>query len=98
MAESPIACMAAVHVAAAMHNVLALEMHSVDIPWWADLVRGLPKPLVKDGYIAVPNGPGLGITELNEELIAQKVNPAIPGIWEPTDDWNTEFSNDRIWS
>ena len=98
MAESPIACMAAVHTAAAMHNVLAMELHSVDIPWWADLVEGLPKPLVKDGFIAVPDTPGLGITGLNEELIAQKLNKDIPGIWEPTDEWNKEFSNDRIWS
>ena len=98
MAESPIACMAAVHVAAAMHNVLAMELHSVDVPWWQDLVEGLPRPLVKDGFITVPDGPGLGITGLNEELIAQKINPAIPGLWEPTDEWNTEFSNDRIWS
>ena len=98
MAESPIACMAAVHTAAAMHNVLAMELHSVDIPWWADLVEGLPKPLVKDGFIAVPDTPGLGITGLNEELIAKKINKDIPGIWEPTDEWNKEFSNDRIWS
>ena len=98
MAESPIACMAAVHVAAAMHNVLAMELHSVDIPWWQDLVEGLPKPLVKDGFITVPDGPGLGITGLNENLIAEKINPDIPGLWEPTDEWNTEFSNDRIWS
>ena len=98
MAESPIACMAAVHVAAAMHNVLAMELHSVDIPWWQDLVEGLPHPLVQDGFITVPDGPGLGITGLNEELIARKVNPSIPGLWEPTDEWNTEFSNDRIWS
>ncbi|MBP5539484.1 MAG: mandelate racemase/muconate lactonizing enzyme family protein [Bacteroidales bacterium] len=98
MAESPIACMAAVHAAAAMHNVLAMELHSVDIPWWQDLVNGLPKPLVKDGYIEVPNTPGLGIESLNEELIAEKINPAIPGLWESTDDWNQEFSNDRIWS
>lgn len=98
MAESPIACMAAVHAAAAMHNVLAMELHSVDIPWWQDLVEGLPKPLVKDGFIQVPDAPGLGITGLNEELIAEKINPDIPGLWEPTDEWNTEFSNDRIWS
>lgn len=98
MAESPIGAMAAVHVAAAMHNVLAMELHSVDVPWWQDLVNGLPRPLVKDGFITVPDGPGLGIESLNEELIAEKINPAIPGLWEPTDEWDTEFSNDRIWS
>ena len=98
MAESPIACMAAVHVAAAMHNVLAMELHSVDVPWWQDLVKGLPTPLVENGFIKVPDGPGLGITELNEELIAEHINPDIPGVWEPTDEWDKEFSNDRIWS
>jgi L-alanine-DL-glutamate epimerase-like enolase superfamily enzyme len=98
MAESPIAAMAAVHTAAAMHNVLAMELHSVDIPWWKDLVNGLPDPLVKDGYITVPNTPGLGIESLNEALIAKHINKNIPGLWEPTDEWNQEFSNDRIWS
>ena len=98
MAESPIACMADVHVAAAMHNVLAMELHSVDVPWWADLVKGLASPLVENGFIKVPDGPGLGITELNEELIAEHINPDIPGIWEPTDEWDKEFSNDSIWS
>ena len=98
MAESPVACMAAVHAAAAMHNVLAMELHSVDVPWWQDLVKGLPKPLVQDGYITVPDTPGLGIEALNEELIAEHVHPEIPGLWEPTDEWNSEFSNDRIWS
>ena len=98
MAESPIACMADVHVAAAMHNVLAMELHSVDVPWWQDLVKGLPEPLVKDGFITVPDTPGLGIEALNEELIAEHINPDIPGLWESTDEWNKEFSNDRIWS
>ena len=98
MAESPIACMAAVHVAAAMHNILAMELHSVDVPWWQDLIKGIPKPLVQDGFIKVPDGPGLGIPELNEELIAEKADPDVPGIWGPTDEWDSEFSNDRIWS
>ena len=98
MAESPIAALAAIHTAVAMHNVLAMELHSVDIPWWQDLVNGPEKPFVKDGFITVPNTPGLGIESLNEALIAEHINPAIPGIWEPTDAWNTEFSNDRIWS
>lgn len=98
MAESPIACMAAVHVAAAMHNVLAVEFHSVDVPWWEDMVKGIPKPLIQNGFIRVPDKPGLGIESLNEELLAEHVNPDIPGIWESTEEWNKEFANDRIWS
>lgn len=98
MAESPVACMAAVQTAAAMHNVLALEFHSVDVPWWKDIVKGLPDPLIKDGFIQVPNKPGLGFDELNEELIREHINKDIPGMWEDTSAWDREFSNDRLWS
>ena len=98
MAESPVACMAAVHVAAATRNFLALEVHSVDVPWWEDLVTGLPKPLIQNGHIKVPNAPGLGIEGLNEDLIKEKLHSDFPGAWAPTDQWDKEWSNDRIWS
>ncbi|PAW78534.1 MAG: mandelate racemase [Verrucomicrobia bacterium Tous-C9LFEB] len=98
MAESPIACMAAVHVAAATNNFLALEVHSVDVPWWEDLVKGLPKPLIQNGYIQVPNAPGLGIESLNEELIAEKIHPDFPEAWGSTEQWDKEWANDRQWS
>jgi len=98
MAESPVACLAAVHTAAAMHNVLALEFHSVDVPWWADMVTGIDNPIFKDGFIKVPEKPGLGFDDLNEEVLREHINPNIPGYFEPTDEWNQEFSNDRIWS
>jgi gluconate/galactonate dehydratase len=98
MAESPIGCMAAVHSAAATENFLALEYHSVDIPWWDDLANGLPKPLVKDGYIEIPDSPGLGIESLNDEVIQKHLHPDLPGLWEPTDAWDHEYSHDRLWS
>ena len=98
MAESPVACMAAVHVAAATRNFLALEVHSVDVPWWEDLVTGLPKPLIQNGHIKVPNAPGLGIEALNEDLIKEKLHSDFPDAWAPTDQWDKEWSNDRIWS
>ena len=98
MAESPVACLAAVHTAAAMHNVLALELHSVDIPWWKDIVTGIDGNLIENGFIKVPEKPGLGFDGLNEELIKQHIDEKIPGFFESTDEWNTEFSNDRIWS
>ena len=98
MAESPIACMAAVHVAAATRNFTALEIHSVDVPWWEDLVMGLPKPLIKNGYIDVPNAPGLGIESLNEDLISQKLHSDFPEAWADTSEWDKEWSNDRRWS
>ena len=98
MAESPVACLAAVQTAAAMHNVLALEFHSVDVPWWADMVTGINNPIFENGFIKVPEKPGLGFDDLNEEVLRQHINPNIPGYFEPTDEWNKEFSNDRIWS
>lgn len=98
MAESPVGCLAAVQTAAAMNHVLALEFHSVDVPWWGDMVTSIPRPLFQNGFIKVPEKPGLGFDELNEEVLREHINPNIPGMWEPTDQWNQEFSNDRIWS
>jgi len=60
-AGTPVSFMANVHCAAATENFLALEHHSLEVPWWEDMVTGLPKPIVKDGFANVPNAPGLGI-------------------------------------
>ncbi|OXM87501.1 mandelate racemase/muconate lactonizing enzyme family protein [Paenibacillus rigui] len=99
MAESPIACLAAVHAAAATENFLALEYHSNDVDWWDDIIISkLPKPLLQNGFITVPDAPGLGIEDLNDEVIAQHLHPQIPGLWESTDSWNHFYGNDRLWS
>jgi L-alanine-DL-glutamate epimerase-like enolase superfamily enzyme len=94
-AGSPISCMANVHCAAATENFMVLENHSVDVPWWDDLVSGIGKPIVQKGFIAVPEGPGLGIT-LNDEAMKQHLLE--PGYFEPTEEWNKERSHDRLWS
>lgn len=98
MAESPIACMAAVHAAAAVQNVIAVEYHSVDCTWWNDIALGIDNPLIKDGFITVPDKPGLGIDELNEELIAEHMHVKYPEMWASSDEWNKEWANDRTWS
>ncbi len=98
MAESPIGCMAAVHVAAASENFLALEYHSADVPWWDDLVTGPYKPIVDAGFITVPDTPGLGIESLNDEVIREHLDPNQPGLWEPTERWDGEWSHARTWS
>lgn len=100
MAESPIACLAAAHVATATENFVALEYHSVGIDWWDDLVIGsrLPMPLVQNGFLTVADAPGLGIEALNDEVIARHLHPEIPGLWEPTEEWNPYWSSDRLWS
>lgn len=98
MAGSPIAALASVHCAAATENFLVLENHSVDEAKWNDLVTGLPNPLIQDGYIQVPETPGLGFSELNEEMIREHIDPDHPGYFEPTDEWDQERSHDRLWS
>ncbi len=97
-AGTPIACMAGVHAIAAMDNFLAMENHSVDVPWWDSLVEGVSKPIVDHGFINVPDKPGLGIT-LNEEAVKAHLAPG-ETLFPPSDQWNNEGNrvNDRIWS
>jgi L-alanine-DL-glutamate epimerase-like enolase superfamily enzyme len=96
-AGSPVSCMANVHCAAATENFLVLENHSVDVPWWSDLVNGVEKPIVNHGFITVPDKPGLGIT-LNDEAMKAHLMPNSGGYFEPTPDWDHERSHDRLWS
>jgi L-alanine-DL-glutamate epimerase-like enolase superfamily enzyme len=98
MAESPVACLAAVHAAAAMESFLALEYHAVDVPWWSDICAGPAKPIVRNGFIEVPSGAGLGIESLNDDVLAEHIHPQKPGLWKSTDEWNHEWPHDRTWS
>jgi L-alanine-DL-glutamate epimerase-like enolase superfamily enzyme len=95
-AGTPVSCMASVHCAAATQNFLALENHSLDVPWWSDLVEGVEKPIVHHGWIAVPEKPGLGIT-LNEEVVKEHLLPGT-SYFPPTPEWDKEKSWDRLWS
>jgi L-alanine-DL-glutamate epimerase-like enolase superfamily enzyme len=96
-AGSPISCMANVHCAAATENFLVLENHSVDVPWWSDLVDGVEKPVVNHGFVTVPDKPGLGVT-LNDAVMKEHLLPNSGGYFEPTEEWNKERSHDRLWS
>jgi len=95
-AGTPVSFMANVHCAAATENVVALEHHSVDIDWWEDLVTGIDKPLHADGFARVPEGPGLGI-ELNLDVVKEHLGRG-QELFAPTDEWNRDRSNDRLWS
>lgn len=97
MAGTPVCAMASVHCAAATSNFLVLENHSVDNPWWDEMVTGLPNPIIQDGHITVPDTPGLGI-ELNEEVIREHLHPDAPQYFPPTTEWDSERSHDRLWS
>ena len=95
-AGTPVSFMANIHCAAATENFIALEHHSVDVDWWEDLVTGIDKPLHKDGFAAVPETPGLGI-ELNLDVIKKHLSRG-QELFAPTDEWNRDRSNDRLWS
>ena len=96
MAESPIGFMAAVHAAAALKNVLAVEFHSVDHPEWYELVK--PAINLENGFMQVPDTPGLGIESLNEELVKKFAKADCDEPWEDTSSWDKEWANDREWS
>ncbi|HLN21636.1 MAG TPA: mandelate racemase/muconate lactonizing enzyme family protein [Bacteroidales bacterium] len=99
MAGSPVCFMANVHCAAATHNFLALEHHSVDSAWWSNLVTMTGnQPMVTKGFANVPlDSPGLGV-ELNEEEIRKHFYPKTTGYFDPTPDWDEKRSHDRLWS
>jgi L-alanine-DL-glutamate epimerase-like enolase superfamily enzyme len=64
--SSPLGMITAAHIMAAVPNFLVLEFHGRDIPWWEDLCDG-PKPYIRDGWMEVPELPGIGV-ELNDRV------------------------------
>jgi gluconate/galactonate dehydratase len=105
MAGSPILLFASVHCAAATENFLVLEHHDVDNPAYEGLVEGVPKPFLdKNGFVQVPDAPGLGVT-INEEAFKEMIRKNRRGggdpeklFFPPTEEWNNERSMDRPWS
>jgi L-alanine-DL-glutamate epimerase-like enolase superfamily enzyme len=99
MAGSPVCFMANVHCAAATQNFLALEHHSVDSPWWGNLVKMTgSQRMINKGFANVPlDSPGLGI-ELNEEEVKKHLSKDVKGYFEPTPEWDQKRSHDRLWS
>jgi len=110
-AGSPVVAMANVHCAAATEGFIGLEMHSVDNPWWDDLVTGETDKIINNGFVKVPESPGLGI-ELNEDAVKEHLNTNPDGwggssaeleiypkgAFEATDEWTNLDSHDRTWS
>jgi L-alanine-DL-glutamate epimerase-like enolase superfamily enzyme len=95
-AGTPVSFMANLHTAVAVENFLVLENHSVDVPWWQDLVSGVPKPILDHGFAAPSDRPGLGV-ELVEEVVKAHLKPGTP-YFAPTPEWDNEKSWDRLWS
>jgi L-alanine-DL-glutamate epimerase-like enolase superfamily enzyme len=55
------------HFCAAIPNFRIMEIDIDDVPWKDELIT-VP-PMIRDGFLVVPDGPGWG-AELNEEAIA----------------------------
>ena len=106
-AGSPVVAMANAHCAMAIENFVALEMHSVDNPWWSELVTmvGQGNDIIKNGYVEINDAPGLGI-ELNEEAIEEHLAKASErrfgvypeGAFADTSEWDELDAHDRTWS
>jgi L-alanine-DL-glutamate epimerase-like enolase superfamily enzyme len=95
-AGSPVSLMANVHCAAATQNFIALEHHHVDDTGLEDLATIVAKPIVDNGFIKVPETPGLGI-DLNEKAVKEQLRKG-EEYFAPTPQWDKEQSWDRTWS
>ena len=84
-AGTPIGFAASLQVAAVAKNFVAIENHSIDVPWWMDLVKPTAKPLLDSGTAVLPDAPGLGV-EPSEEIIRAHIGSG--GYFEPTPEWN----------
>lgn len=98
-AGTPVSFMANVHCAAATQNFLALEHHSVDVPWWEGLVKTTDgRKLIDKGYAPVPlTAPGLGI-ELVDEEVKKHLHATDSTYFGPTKEWDEKRSHDRTYS
>ena len=98
-AGTPVSFMANVHCAAATQNFLALEHHSIDVPWWESLVKTTDgRALITKGYANVPlSAPGLGI-ELNDEEVKKHLTAKDKSYFAPTTEWDDLRSHDRTYS
>ena len=94
-AGTPVSFMANVHCATATDNFISLEHHSVDVPWWEDLVTG-DKPLFRKGFAVASDKPGLGV-EVDVEVVKAHLKPGTQA-FAPTPEWDQERSWDRLWS
>lgn len=90
--NNPTTLFAAVHAAAAAEQFVALEFHNGDnTEEFLSVVSGVPKPIINDGFITVPDRPGLGF-EYDLEALKKWVKQ--PGFFEPTKEWDNERSFD----
>jgi len=95
-AAGPVSFLGSVHAAAATENFMWLEHHAVDSPRFEDLVTGIEKPMVQNGYVKVPENPGIGV-DLNEDVVKEFLIED-EKLFAPTPEWNEIRAWDRLWS
>ncbi len=90
---SPVGVVAGVHAVATIRDFIAMERDNAifDNSWYYDLIKGFEMPMIRDGSIAVPGKPGLGI-ELNDEVVKQHLR--VPGYFEPTPQFDNYILTD----
>jgi gluconate/galactonate dehydratase len=77
----PIGTLASAHVCASIPNLLALEWHAASVPFFDELMS-TGGPVIKDGYITVPDRPGNG-AELDLDVARRYARPGAPFFAEP---------------
>ncbi len=95
-AGTPVSFMANVHCATATENFISLEHHSVDVPWWEDLVTGDEAPLPERLRRGRRTGPA-SASSVNDEVVKAHLKPGTQA-FAPTPEWDNERSWDRLWS
>ncbi|HEU5329568.1 MAG TPA: enolase C-terminal domain-like protein, partial [Thermomicrobiales bacterium] len=65
--SGPVAMAASAHAAAALPRLRALEYAWGEVDWRQDIIT--PREQIVAGELALPDGPGLGIT-LNDAIVA----------------------------
>ena len=98
LAASPVATYAAVHIAAATENFLVLEHHAADVEGWSGLVSGVPQPIIQNGVIRVPDAPGLGFEDVDEQACRAFASASDGDLFAPSSEWDGDSSHDRLWS
>lgn len=68
----PIATLMSAHFCAAVPNFRVMEMDVVQVPWTNDLIT--QAPVIEDGHMRLPAGPGWG-ADINEEAL--KAHPPV---------------------
>ncbi len=87
-ASGPVLTAASIQMEAATPNFLIHEFFSIDIPYYAEVIKD-PFPVITDNnYIELPTRPGLGI-EIDESALSKRPYKFVDlgNLWESHDKW-----------